>query len=42
MEQLEERLKQIQAGDKGTVGVMVASQGEYVEKTLDITFGKRQ
>ena len=42
LEQLEERLKQIQAGDKGTVGVMVASQGEYVEKTLDITFGKRQ
>lgn len=42
LEQLEERLKQIQAGDKGTVGVKVASQGEYVEKTLDITFGKRQ
>lgn len=41
-EQLQERLTQCKAGDKGTITVQVASGGTYQEKTLTVTFGKRE
>lgn len=41
-EQLQERLTQCKAGDKGTITVQVASSGTYQEKTLTVTFGKRE
>lgn len=41
-EQLQERLAQCKAGDKGTITVQVASGGTYQEKTLTVTFGKRE
>lgn len=41
LEQLQERLGQIEAGEEGTIGVQVASQGRYEEKTLTVTFGKK-
>ena len=37
-----ERLSQCEAGEKGTLTVQVASGGEYQEKTLEVTFGKKQ
>ena len=42
LEQLQERLSQCEAGEKGTLTVQVASGGEYTEKTLEVTFGKKQ
>lgn len=42
LEQLQERLSQCEAGEKGTLTVQVASGGEYQEKTLEVTFGKKQ
>lgn len=42
MEQLQEKLSRCQAGDKGTITVMVSDDGEAKEKTLQVTFGKRQ
>lgn len=42
MAQLQERLSQCRAGDKGTLTVKVGSGGEYIEKTLDVTFGKAE
>lgn len=41
-EQLQERLTQCEAGDKGTITVQVASGGTYQEKELAVTFGKRE
>ena len=42
LEQLQERLSRCEAGEKGTLTVQVASGGEYQEKTLEVTFGKKQ
>lgn len=42
MEQLQEKLSRCQAGEKGTITVMVSDDGEAKEKTLQVTFGKRQ
>lgn len=42
MEQLQEKLSRCKAGDKGTITVMVSDDGEAKEKTLQVTFGKRQ
>lgn len=41
-EQLQERLTQCEAGEKGTVTVQVASGGIYQEKELAVTFGKKE
>lgn len=41
MEQLQERLTQCRAGDKGTITVKVANNGSYQEKELSVTFGKK-
>lgn len=41
-EQLQERLTQCEAGDKGTITVQVASGGTYQEKELAVTYGKRE
>lgn len=40
--QLQERLSQCQAGDRGTLTVQIASGSSYKEKTLNVTFGKKQ
>lgn len=40
--QLQERLSQCQAGDSGTLTVKIASGSSYTEKTLDVTFGKKE
>ena len=42
MEQLQEKLSRCQAGDKGTITVMVNRNGEAEEKTLQVTFGKKE
>ncbi len=42
MAQLQERLSQCRAGDKGTLTVKVGSGSEYEEKTLEVTFGKAE
>ena len=41
LQALQEKLAKCKAGDKGTITVKVADNGEYVEKTLDVTFGKK-
>lgn len=40
--QLQERLSQCQAGDRGTLTVQVAFGSSYTEKTLNVTFGKKE
>lgn len=42
LEQLQERLSQCEAGDHGTLTVQVASGGAYQERTLKVTFGKKE
>ncbi len=42
MAQLQERLSQCRAGDRGTLTVKVGSGSEYEEKTLEVTFGKAE
>lgn len=41
-EQLQEYLTSCKAGDAGTLTVQVASGGTYQEKTLKVTFGKKE
>ena len=41
-QQLQEHLARCKAGDKGTLTVQVASGGTYQEKTLNVTFGKKE
>ena len=42
MEQLQEKLSRCEAGEKGTLTVMVSNDGEAEEKTLQVTFGRRE
>lgn len=42
LSQLQEKLSQCRAGDKGTITVKINSNGEYTEKTLSVTFGKKE
>lgn len=42
LSQLQERLSQCRAGDKGTITVKVGSGNQYEEKTLNVTFGKKE
>lgn len=42
MQQLQEKLSRISAGESGTLTVAVNNDGQAEEKTLSVTFGKRQ
>lgn len=42
MTQLQEKLMQCRAGDKGSITVQVNDGGEYTEKNLTVTFGKKE
>lgn len=41
LEALQEKLAKCKAGSEGTVTVKVADNGEYVEKEIKVTFGKK-
>ncbi|MBP3703672.1 MAG: trypsin-like peptidase domain-containing protein [Lachnospiraceae bacterium] len=41
MERMQEVLSGCRAGDKGTITVKISDNGEYKEKTLDVTFGSK-
>jgi serine protease Do len=41
LEALQEKLTKCKAGDEGTITVQVADNGEYKEKTLNVTFGQK-
>ena len=38
---LQEKLSQCKAGEKGTITVKINSEGSYKEKTIQVTFGKK-
>lgn len=40
--ELQEKLSQCKAGDKGTVTIQINDGGEYKKKNLDVTFGKKE
>lgn len=42
MEQLQEKLSRCEAGEKGTLTVVVSNDGEAKEKNLQVTFGRRE
>ena len=42
MEQLQEKLSRCEAGEKGTLTVVVSNDGEAEEKNLQVTFGRRE
>lgn len=42
MQGLQEKLASCKAGSKGTITVCVAHEGEYREKELEVTFGRKQ
>lgn len=42
MEQLQEKLFRCEAGEKGTLTVVVSNDGEAKEKNLQVTFGRRE
>ncbi|MCH5264351.1 MAG: trypsin-like peptidase domain-containing protein [Lachnospiraceae bacterium] len=42
LSQLQEKLSRCRAGDKGTITVKAGAGGSYEEKTLEITFGKKE
>lgn len=39
--ELQEKLTQCKAGEKGTITVKINSEGSYKEKTIQVTFGKK-
>ena len=39
--ELQEKLSQCKAGEKGTITVKINSEGSYKEKTIQVTFGKK-
>ena len=40
--QLQEKLSRCRAGDRGSITIKAGAGDSYEEKTLDITFGRRE